>query len=77
MRYVRLKSMTWWSGFMAICVGVASMVLPDSNYLGQVSELVSMLSGGGDASPAALIFLGSGLIGIRDKIERSMNVGKN
>lgn len=62
---------------MAICVGVASMVLPDSNYLGQVSELVSMLSGGGDASPAALIFLGSGLIGIRDKIERSMNVGKN
>jgi hypothetical protein len=45
--------------------------MPDSFAVTEVGRLIAMLAGGGDASPAALIFLGTGLIGIRDKMERA------
>jgi hypothetical protein len=38
--------------------------------LGELSRLVALLAGSGDASPAGLMFLGLGLIGLRDRIER-------
>jgi len=72
MRYIRPKSLTWWSGIAAIGVGGATMAMPDSFALSQAGQLVTMFAGGGDASPAALIFLGTGLIGIRDRLERGM-----
>ena len=35
-----------------------------------IALLVALLAGSGDASPAGLMFLGLGLIGLRDRIER-------
>ena len=55
MRYVRPNSLTWWAGLLAMLTGIASLAL---------------LAGSGDASPAGLMFLGLGLIGLRDRIER-------
>jgi hypothetical protein len=70
-RYFRPSSLTWWSGVSAVAVGAASLAMPDSFAVTEVGRLIAMLAGGGDASPAALIFLGTGLIGIRDKMERA------
>jgi len=69
MRYVRPNSLTWWAGLLAMLTGIASLALP-STPLGELSRLVALLAGSGDASPAGLMFLGLGLIGLRDRIER-------
>ncbi|WP_397544467.1 hypothetical protein [Roseovarius salis] len=53
-----------------MATGVASVVLPRSDALTELSRLVALLGGSGDASPAGLMFLGLGLIGLRDRIER-------
>jgi hypothetical protein len=76
-KYFRPTSLTWWSGVASVAVGVASMVMPGSFALTEVGSFIAMLSGGGDASPAALIFLGTGLIGIRDRMERAMRNDKD
>ena len=70
MRYVRPKSLTWWAGLLAMLTGIASLVLPTSGSFAELSRLVALLAGSGDASPAGLMFLGLGLIGLRDRIER-------
>ena len=75
MRYFQPKSLTWWSGVAAVLVGVASIALPASGQLADVSRVVSMLAGSSDASPVGLISLGLGLIGIRDRLERAMRGG--
>ncbi len=51
-------------------IGIASLALLSTRPLGELSRLVALLAGSGDASPAGLIFLGLGLIGLRDRIER-------
>ena len=75
MKYVRPKSLTWWSGVACSATGVANMVMPHSYAGTEFSRLLAMFAGSADASPAALVFIGLGLIGIRDKIERSMGSG--
>ena len=70
MRYFRPNSLTWWAGLLAMLTGVASVTLPATGALGELSRLVALLAGTGDASPAGLFFLGLGLIGLRDRIER-------
>jgi len=70
MRYLRLKSLTWWSGFVAIILGGAAMIRPEYGPSDDVRLLITTLLGGSDSSPAGLILLGTGLIGIGDKIER-------
>ncbi len=70
MRYIRPTSLTWWAGCLAMLTGAASVALPATGPLGELSRLVALLAGTGDASPAGLIFLGLGLIGLRDRIER-------
>mgnify|MGYP006294682011 CR=1 FL=1 len=70
MRYVRPRSLTWWAGLSAILTGLAALTLPASGPLGVLSCLVALLAGSGDASPAGLVFLGLGLIGLRERIER-------
>lgn len=70
MRYIRPTSLTWWAGLLAVLTGVASVALPVNGPIGEFSRLVALLAGSGDASPAGLIFLGLGLIGLRDRIER-------
>jgi hypothetical protein len=72
MRYIRPKSLTWWAGVGAILTGALSMALPDDLRVSEFGRLLAMLAGSGDASPAALVFLGLGLIGIRDRMERAM-----
>jgi hypothetical protein len=70
MRYIRPNSLTWWAGLFALLTGIATITLPATGPLGELARLVALLAGSGDASPAALIFLGLGLIGLRDRIER-------
>lgn len=72
MRYIRPHSLTWWSGVFVLVIGVAALGMPDSYQVSQIGALVALLAGGADASPAALIALGLGLIGIRDVIERRL-----
>ncbi|GHE01049.1 hypothetical protein U879_13250 [Defluviimonas sp. 20V17] len=70
MRYFRPKSLTWWAGLLAMLTGIASLVLPAAGPVGELARFITLLAGSGDASPAGLIFLGLGLIGLRDRIER-------
>ncbi len=70
MRYIRPTSLTWWAGLLAFATGAASLALPATGPLADLARLVAMLAGSGDASPAALIALGLGLIGLRDRLER-------
>ena len=70
MRYIRPTSLTWWAGLLAFATGAASLALPATGPLADLAPLITLLSGSGDASPAALIALGLGLIGLRDRIER-------
>ena len=73
MRYIRPRSLTWWAGLMAVATGTATMALPATGPLAEIARLVTLLSGSGDASPAALIALGRGLIGLRDRLERGFH----
>jgi len=70
MRYIRPTSLTWWAGLLAFATGAASLVVPVTGPLADLARLITLLSGSGDASPAALIALGLGLIGLRDRLER-------
>ncbi|MAU52227.1 MAG: hypothetical protein CMN17_07585 [Roseovarius sp.] len=84
MRYFRPNSLTWWAGLLAMLTGIASLALPSTGPLGELSRLVALLAGSGfggesphwgdscsaSPSPAGLMFLGLGLIGLRDRIER-------
>ena len=72
MKYIRPKSLTWWAGLFTFLVGVAALVMPDSYQVTQIGALLSMLAGGADASPAGLMGIGLGLIGLRSAIETSM-----
>jgi hypothetical protein len=73
MRYIRPRSLTWWAGLMAVATGTATMALPATGPLAEIARLVTLLAGSGDASPAALIALGLGLIGLRDRLERGFH----
>lgn len=70
MRYIRPTSLTCWAGLLALATGIASLVVPVTGPLADLARLITLLSGSGDASPAALIALGLGLIGLRDRLER-------
>ena len=70
MRYIQPTSLTWWAGLLAMLTGVASILLPATGPMAELARLVALLAGSGDASPAGLMFLGLGLIGLRDRIER-------
>ncbi|NBC94851.1 MAG: hypothetical protein GVY27_00700, partial [Deinococcus-Thermus bacterium] len=52
MRYVRPNSLTWWAGLLAMLTGIASLALPSAGPFGELSRLVALLAGSGDASPA-------------------------
>lgn len=73
MRYIRPRSLTWWAGLMSVATGTANLALPATGPLAELARLVTLLSGSGDASPAALIALGLGLIGLRDRLERGFH----
>ena len=78
MRYIRPKSLTWWTGILCIALGVvqaAGWPLAwdgaqwATGVLGAFRDALTALLGG-DGSPAALIGLGFGLIGVRDALAR-------
>jgi drug/metabolite transporter (DMT)-like permease len=69
MRYIRPKSVTWWAGVFSIAIGIA-MMAGAGRWTNEFGVLIAMLSGNGDSSPAAMMGLGFGLIGIRDKLSR-------
>lgn len=68
-RYFRPASLTWWSGIVAIGLGAVAAVNPGPA-LAEFSEVLAVLLGGEDASPAGLMLIGAGLVGIGDKVDR-------
>jgi hypothetical protein len=38
MRYVRPNSLTWWAGLLAMLTGIASLALPATGPLGELSR---------------------------------------
>lgn len=76
MRYFRPSSLTWWAGVLAVLTGAAAMAMPADVALSEFAQLIALLAGSGDSSPAGLIFLGLGLIGLRDRIERGFRGGR-
>jgi hypothetical protein len=77
MKYFQPKSLTWWSGVFAIAVGVASMAVPQNSQLSELSTFVALLAGSGDSSPATLLAVGFGLIGLRARFEAIMRTIKD
>ena len=71
MRYIKPKSLSWWSGAGLVALGLAAMFVPDSYALTQLGTTITLLSGGTDASPGVMLATGLGIIGLRDKLERS------
>jgi hypothetical protein len=61
--------MTWWAGVLSVAVGIA-MMAGAGRWTNELGVLIAMLSGEGNSSPAAMMGLGFGLIGIRDKLSR-------
>jgi hypothetical protein len=70
MRYFRPNSLTWCAGILAIVTGIASAASPADGPIGELARLIAQLTGASDTSPAGLIALGLGLIGLRDRLER-------
>ena len=75
-RYFRPKSLTWWAGALMILMGVAMLIWPEAGRLSSVGSVVGVLAGSGDSSPAGLIGVGVGLIGLGDKVERKLGIGE-
>ena len=71
MSYFKPKSLTWWSGVLSFATGAALLAMPDNFALSEFGRFLVMFAGGNDASPAALMFVGSGLVGIRAKLDRA------
>lgn len=64
---------TFWVGLASIVIGCAMAAgVGDAERLGVIAQVITALQGGGDSSPAGLIVLGMGLIGIR----RAQGVGQ-
>jgi hypothetical protein len=72
MKYFQPKSLTWWSGLFAITIGIASMAVPQNSQLNELGTLIALLAGSGDSSPATLLAVGFGLIGLRARFEEVM-----
>ncbi len=66
MSYLLPKSFAWWTGAASIAIGAIGVLRPDA---GPLSEVMGALLGA-DGSPVSLIVIGSGLIGLRAKLER-------
>jgi hypothetical protein len=73
-RYFRPKSLTWWAGVFSLSIGIMQLAGAGA-WANELGRLVTLLAGGQDASPAASMVLGLGLIGIRDKLARSFGGG--
>lgn len=74
-RYIRPRSLTWWAGVAMIAVGIAGIILPDSDAAREVAVALHMLTGEGASSPGMMIGSGLGLIGLRDAIQRAVGDG--
>ncbi|MDA4843962.1 hypothetical protein [Hoeflea poritis] len=63
-KYIKLRSLSWWTGFAAVACGTViaagsevAMLTPAANILSRMTEV----------PPAAMITFGLGLIGLRGK----------
>lgn len=68
--YFHPTSLTWWAGVIAILIGVAQALGFAHPSLGVFGQVIAALTGSGDASPAGLILIGAGYVGLRAKLSR-------
>lgn len=66
MKYFKPRSLTWWAGFIPLSAGAIQIVGTDIETIMPALNLISAIYGG--ASPAALINIGIGAIGLRGAI---------
>lgn len=67
-QYFQPTSLTWWAGVFALALAFAQIMWPESARVEGIGNILAQLTGNGDASPAGLITMGLGLIGIRRKL---------
>ncbi|WP_136661700.1 hypothetical protein [Nitratireductor sp. XY-223] len=63
-KYIKLKSVTWWTGFAAIACGT---IIAAGGEIPAVAPAANVLSRMTEVPPAAMITFGLGLIGLRGK----------
>lgn len=68
MSYIRLTSLTFWAGVLSIGVGILGLMRPELPHLPEIIRILAVELGADSASPAGLIALGLGLIGLRKAV---------
>lgn len=63
-KYIKLKSLTWWTGFAAIACGTTIAAGSEIMWLEPTANVLSKMT---EVPPAAMITFGLGLIGLRGK----------
>ncbi|MEX3008370.1 hypothetical protein [Hoeflea sp. TYP-13] len=63
-KYIKPKSLTWWTGFAALACGA---VIAAGGEIEALRAPANILSNMTDVPPAAMISFGLGLIGLRGK----------
>jgi hypothetical protein len=67
--YMNPKSLTFWAGAAAVGLGVMQIIGIQHEQIPILSGIILAFAGGADSSPAGLITLGLGLLGVRRKLE--------
>lgn len=63
-KYFKPKSLTWWTGFIALLTGVIVAIGSEVQVLAPTANVLKAMT---DISPAAMISFGLGIIGLRGK----------
>ena len=68
MSYIRLTSLTFWAGILSVSVGILGLIRPEIPHLPEIIRILAVELGADSTSPAGLIALGLGLIGLRKAV---------
>lgn len=74
MKYINIRSATFWVGLLAILLGLAQLLVPQDAdafmLLGQFGQVLAAFMQSPSSDPVSLILLGIGLITGREAIEK-------
>ena len=75
MRYIRPNSLAWWAGFLSIVLGALLVWFPGDPQLAKAAIIWGAVVNVQDIVGVGFIQFGAGLVGIRDKLERTLGAG--
>jgi len=73
--YIRLTSLTFWAGILSVSVGILGLIRPEIPHLPEIIRILAVELGADSTSPAGLIALGLGLIGLRKAVADGQGAG--